>query len=89
MKAMEAQIKEFDKAITDQMELLPNILILIFGIGPVCSAGIMAEIGDIKRFGNHAQLVKYGGLAWKQYQSGDFEVQTIRLIRSGNRRYIT
>ena len=85
MKALESQIKEFDKAIAAQMELLPNVLISIPGIGPVFSAGIMAEIGDINRFGNHAQLAKYAGLAWKQHQSGGFEAQTTRLINSGNR----
>lgn len=42
MKALEAQIKEFDKAISAQMELLPNVLISISGIGPVYSAGIIA-----------------------------------------------
>ena len=68
-----------------QMELLPNVLISIPGIGPVFSAGIMAEIGAINRFGNHAQLAKYAGLAWKQHQSGGFEAQTTRLINSGNR----
>ena len=85
MKALESQIKEFDKAIAAQMELLPNVLTSIPGIGPVFSAGIMAEIGDINRFGNHAQLAKYAGLAWKQHQSEGFEAQTTRLINSGNR----
>ena len=85
IKALESQIKEFDKAIAAQMELLPNVLTFIPGIGPVYSAGIMAEIGDINRFENHAQLAKYAGLAWTQYQSGGFEAQTTRLIRSGNR----
>ena len=85
MKALESQIKEFDKAIALQMELLPNVLISIPGIGPVLSAGIVAEIGDINRFESHAQLAKYAGLAWKQHQSGDFEAQTTRSINSGNR----
>ena len=85
IKALEAQIKEFDKAIAAQLELLPNVLISIPGIGPVFSAGIMAEIGDINRFQNQAQLAKYAGLAWKQHQSGNFEAQTTRLINSGNR----
>ncbi|QAT44113.1 IS110 family transposase [Aminipila luticellarii] len=85
MKALEAQIKEFDKAISAQMELLPNVLISIPGIGPVYSAGILSELGDINRFNNQAQLAKYAGLAWTQHQSGDFEAQNTRLIRSGNR----
>ena len=85
MKALEAQIKEFDKVIKTQMELLPNVLTSVPGIGPVFSAGIIAEIGDINRFQSQAQLGKYAGLAWKQNQSGDFESENTRLIYSGNR----
>ena len=85
IKALESQIKEFDKAIAAQRELLPDVLTSIPGIGPVYAAGIMAEIGDSNRYENHAQLAKYAGLAWTQYQSGGFEAQTTRLIRSGNR----
>ena len=85
MKAMESQIKEFDKAIAAQMELIPNTLTSIRGIGPVYSAGIIAEIGDINRFPNQAKLAKYAGLVWKRHQSGDFESENTRLIKSGNR----
>jgi transposase len=85
IKALEEQIKAFDNAIADQMELIPNTLISIKGIGPVCSAGIIAETGNINRFPNQAALAKYAGLAWTRYQSGEFEAQTTRLIKSGNR----
>jgi hypothetical protein len=34
------------------MQLFPNTLISVKGIGPVYCAGIIAEIGDIKRFSN-------------------------------------
>ncbi|MFZ5354530.1 MAG: IS110 family transposase [Bacillota bacterium] len=85
IRALDAQIKAFDKAIADQIELIPNTLTSIKGIGPVYSAGIIAEIGDINRFSNQAALAKHAGLAWNQYQSGDFESQNTRLIKSGNR----
>lgn len=85
MRAMEQQIKAFDKAIADQMELIPNTLTSIKGIGPVYSAGIIAEIGDINRFPNQAALAKYAGYAWQQHQSGAFEAQNTRMIKSGNR----
>lgn len=85
MRAMESQIKAFDKAIAEQMTLIPNTLTSVNGIGPVCSAGIIAEIGDINRFPNQASLAKYAGLVWSQHQSGDFEAQNTRLIHSGNR----
>ncbi|MDO5399021.1 MAG: IS110 family transposase, partial [bacterium] len=79
------QIKAFDKAIQEQLKLIPNTLETIPGIGPVYAAGIIAEIGDINRFDNQAALAKYAGLVWSQYQSGSFEAQSTRLIKSGNR----
>lgn len=85
MRAMKSQIKAFDKAIAEQMTLIPNTLTSVKGIGPVYSAGIIAEIGDINRFPNQASLAKYAGLAWSQHQSGSFEAQHTHLICSGNR----
>ena len=85
MRALDAQIKAFDKVIAEQMELISNPLISIKGIGPVYSAGIIAEIGNINRFKNQAALAKYAGLAWTQNQSGNFKAEHTRLIQSGNR----
>lgn len=85
IKAIEKQIKNLDCAITDQLAIIPNTLTSIKGIGTVYSAGIIAEIGNIKRFKGQASLAKYAGLAWTQHQSGSFEAENTRLIRSGNR----
>lgn len=85
IKAFDSQIKKLNKAIEAQMKLLPNILTSIPGIGSILSAGIMAEIGDVNRFQGQAQLSKYAGLAWSQNQSGNFESENTKLIKSGNR----
>lgn len=85
IRALETQIKAFDHAISEQIKLIPNTIESIPGIGPVFSAGIIAEIGDINRFDNQASVAKYAGLVWSQYQSGSFEAENSRLIKSGNR----
>lgn len=85
IRALETQINAFDRAISEQIKLIPNTLESIKGIGPVYTAGIIAEIGDINRFDNQAALAKYAGLSWTKYQSGSFEAQNTRLIKSGNR----
>ena len=85
MRAMEAQIKTLEKAIEQQFEIIPNTLTSIPGIGPVYSAGIIAEIGDINRFESQASVAKYAGLVWTQHQSGDFEAERTHMIKSGNR----
>ena len=85
MRALETQIKDLDKAIERQISVIPNTLTSVPGIGKVYSAGMLAEIGDINRFQSHASVAKYAGLVWKQHQSGQFEAQDTRLIKSGNR----
>ena len=85
IRAMQSQIKALEKEIERQFLTIPNTLISIRGIGPVFSAGIIAEVGDINRFNSHPSLAKYAGLAWSRHQSGSFEGQHTRLIRSGNR----
>lgn len=85
MRAMQSQIKDFDKAIAEQIAIIPNTLTSVKGIGPVYSAGMIAEIGDIHRFKNQAALAKFAGLVWQQHQSGNFEAEHTRMIKSGNR----
>jgi len=85
IRSIEEQIKSLDKAIEAYMAAFQNVLISIKGIGPVYSAGIMAEIGNIKRFEGHASLAKYAGLAWSRHQSGGFEAANTKLILSGNK----
>ncbi len=85
MRALDGQIKVLDKAIEQQFEIIPNTLTSISGIGKVYSAGIIAEIGDIHRFQSQASVAKFAGLVWTQHQSGNFEAQNTRLIKSGNR----
>ena len=85
MRAMQAQVKALEKEIERQFVNIPNTLISIPGIGPVLSAGIIAEIGDVNRFDNQARLAKYAGLVWKENKSGMFEGQITRQIKSGNR----
>jgi transposase len=85
MRAMQAQIKALDKEIERQFENIPNTLTSVPGIGPVLSAGIIAEVGDINRFKGQASVSKFAGLVWKEHKSGMFEGQNTRLIKSGNR----
>jgi len=85
IRSIEEQIKSLDKAIDSYMGAFQNVLISIPGIGKVYSAGIMAEIGDINRFSNHAPLAKYAGLAWSKHQSGGYEAANTKMIASGNK----
>jgi len=85
MKAYGDQLEIFDKAIAEQLKLIPNTLTSMKGIGPVYAAGIVAEIGDIHRFKDQAALAKFAGIAWTKHQSGNFTAAQTHLIKSGNR----
>ncbi|MBU5440120.1 transposase [Tissierella sp. MSJ-40] len=85
IRSLQQQIKDLDKAIESYMQLFSAILNSIPGIGSVYGAGLLAEIADIQRFKNHAALAKYAGIAWTQYQSGDYEASNTKLILSGNK----
>lgn len=79
-------IKRVETAIAQEMEAIPNPLTTIPGIGPVFSAGIIAEIGDLSRFDyNQAKVAAFAGLKWKRHQTGNFQAQETRRTRSGNR----
>jgi transposase len=87
IRTMKEPVKTLEKAIEKQFELIPNsqTLLSVKGFGLVYSAGIIAEIGDINRFPNHAALAKYAGLAWKEHKSGNSAGEITNLVKSGNR----
>ena len=59
---LERLIKRLDSAITEQIDAIPHTLESIPGFGPVFSAGIIAEIGDLAHFDyNQAKVAKFAG----------------------------
>nr|WP_232841411.1 IS110 family transposase [Caldicellulosiruptor acetigenus] len=84
IRFMQEQLKKLDKEISKLLKAFSQTLTTVPGIGDVLAAGIIAEIGDIKRFKNEAALAKYSGLVWTQYQSGNFNAQDVSLAKCGN-----
>jgi transposase len=52
------------------------------GIGPIIALTILAEGGDLRRFGHHRQFLKFCGLDLSTQQSGQYRGQT-RLSKFG------
>jgi transposase len=52
-------------------------------IGPILALTILAEAGDLRRFGNHRQFLKFCGLDLSTQQSGQFR-GTTKLSKYGN-----
>ncbi|QJC51667.1 IS110 family transposase [Paenibacillus albicereus] len=87
IRSIQSQLKDLDKAIERILDGIPGAKCLrsIPGIDRVYAAGILAEIGDIDRFGDQAAVAKYAGLTWRRHQSGPFEAEDTKRIKSGNR----
>ncbi len=62
-----------------------QLLRRIPGIGPINALTILAEAGDLRRFGHHRQFLKFCGLDLATRQSGTFRGQT-KLSKFGNAR---
>lgn len=62
-----------------------KLLRRIPGVGPINALTILAEAGDLRRFGHHRQFLKFCGLDLATQQSGTFRGQT-KLSKYGNAR---
>jgi hypothetical protein len=82
---LDRQLQRVNTAIADAMRDIPHTLDTIPGFGPVFSAGIIAEIGNLERFHyDEAKVAQFAGLHWRQNQSGKFQAEDTYLTKRGN-----
>ncbi|WP_026485803.1 IS110 family RNA-guided transposase [Caldanaerobius polysaccharolyticus] len=84
IRFLESQLKKLDKEISKQLNAFRQTLTTIPGIGDVLAAGLVAEIGDVKRFKSECAVAKFAGLVWNKYQSGNFSAEDTSLAKCGN-----
>lgn len=85
IRALTKCLEEIDKAVEKEFNAFRTTLRSIPGLGPVHGAGIFAEIGDVGRFKKEYQIAKSAGLVWRKKESGDFEAEETRMMKSGNK----
>jgi transposase len=76
--------KRLDQHIARCIEPIPNPIITVKGLGPVITAGLMAEIVDISRFPEHKHLAQYIGISWTKRSSAGSPIQNSRMTKVGN-----
>ena len=82
-----AQRDQIEQQASDLLGTHPDFVRLrtIPGIGPINALTILAEAGDLRRFGHHRQFLKFCGFNLSTQQSGIFRGQT-KLSKFGNAR---
>ena len=87
IKTLQRQLKDIDQTIARELEGLPldrRIIRSVPGLGPVWTAGLVAEIGDIHRLDNEASIAKLAGLVWHPHESGSFQAEDTAMAKTGN-----
>lgn len=81
---LETQQKQLDREIERYVEVIPNQLTSISGVGKILAAALLGEIGDIRRFRNAKALVAYAGLDPSVTQSGAFIGKRAHISKKGS-----
>jgi transposase len=92
IRYLQRQVQAVERLIEREPLARDNRLRSIPGFGPVFSAGILAEIGDVRNFPDDDALAQYAGLTWPASDSGDSHAEETPLARTGNaylRYYLT
>jgi hypothetical protein len=84
IRTLQQQLKALDKTIAQELAAIPQTLSSVPGLGPVWTAGLIAELGDITRFDDHGAIAQYAGLTWPSSQSGDFQAEDTEISKHGN-----
>jgi len=84
IRAIKRLMKRLDQHIARCIQPVPNPLITIPGLGPVITAGLLAEIVDVSRFPEHKHLAQYFGISWTRRSSGGFVSQNTCMTKVGN-----
>jgi transposase len=84
IRTLQQQLKALDKTIAQELATIPQTLSSVPGLGPVWTAGLIAELGDIRRFDDQAAIAQYAGLTWPSAQSGEFAAEDTEMSKRGN-----
>ncbi len=61
-----------------------SVIMRMFGVGPALGPQLMAEIGDVCLFNPKKALVAFAGIDTPPYQSGQMEVHSRSISKSGS-----
>jgi Transposase IS116/IS110/IS902 family len=84
IRTLQTQLKTLDKTIAQELAAIPQTLASVPGLGPVWTAGLIAELGDITRFDDEAAIAQFAGLTWEAKESGNFQAEDTALTKRGN-----
>ena len=85
IRALTTQLKTLDKTIAAELQAIPQTLASLPGLGPVWTARLTAQLGDVSRFADDDAIAQFAGLTWPAHESGQFQAEDTPLSQRGNR----
>jgi transposase len=82
--AIDRRLAELERQIKAAVAATPTGLVRIFGIGPISTARVLGEVGDVARFRSRHHFASYNGTAPADAGSGGVPVHRVNL--KGNRK---
>jgi transposase len=82
--ALDRRLAELERQINVAVAATPTKLVRIFGVGPISTARILGEVGDVARFRSRHHFASYNGTAPDDAGSGGVPVHRVNL--KGNRK---
>jgi transposase len=82
--AIDRRLADVERQIKEAVATTPTRLMDIFGVGPVTTARILGEVGDVARFRSRHHFASYNGTAPADAGSGGVPVHRVNL--KGNRK---
>lgn len=88
---VEKQLQEINDLLLDLLASIPDAqrMLAIQGVGMVTVAGFLAEVGDVRRFTDPKQIVKYAGMAVIKFNDSGKHKGKGKLSRRGRKRLRT
>lgn len=84
IELLEEQEADVEKALEKLMDLIPQHITSIPGVGLVTGAAILAEIGDVHRFESEEKLVAFAGIDATVHESGQFKGTQMHMSKRGS-----
>jgi transposase len=82
--AIDRRLAELERQLKAAVAATPTGLVRIFGVGPVSTARILGEVGDVARFRSRHHFASYNGTAPADAGSGGVHVHRVNV--KGNRK---
>lgn len=84
IKTINSNLSEVDKKIEEYSAKLNSPILEISGISHFSGMSIITELGDINRFNNSGQIIRFAGVNPTTYQSGEYHARMTRISKKGS-----